>query len=911
MFYDFFDFDIISILLILVLFLFVGSGLGFAATLKSRGLERRLEHLEIALRQLQNAAAADGKTVTGEDRAAAEEQPPASEHVQEPPSPEEDIPEEPFPAEEEASAFPEAATPPETIVSRPRPSLEERLGARWTVWVGGLALVLGGIFLVRYSIEAGLLTPAARVSAGALLALLLVGAGEFLRRRSDSEAAAGRPYIPGVLTLAGTTTAFASIFAAHALYGLIGPSLAFILLAATALLTLAASVVHGPAIASYGLLASYIVPFLVSSDEPAVWPLVLYGLAVSAAAYGVARLRLWRWLAIAAAVGAVFWGHVVAYAADGAWDAGALAFYDLAAFAMAAFVFVASLYPRDHQAIPEKQDWLAAGILFLQAFLILYLLQENEFGGASLAVLLVVSASMILIGIEWPAAAAAALGSFLLMGLAYLSWDVPLSPRDLTMQLSETDRLAAAFANPSASLFPNMGFMLAAIGGGLGFWGAWRSTGRWALAASGVATPLAMLAIAYFRLAPFETSVVFGALSLVLAMLFMGALAFLDRRLATDALHREAALAAYAIGTVGAIAGSMTILLGDGWLPVGLGLLTAGIIWVHGKWRLVALPWVALGVALLTGFVIWRNPTIVHPLLLGSRPIFNALLYRYGVPALSFAWCAWTLARRDHDRGPVQQAFEAIAVFAGLTTFAVIIHHAMNGGRLYGEPDTLAEWSLHTLVFLAGSLAIRRVNLRAQSPVLSLAVTLLGLLGIFTTGVLHLVLLNPLFTGESIGTNVVFNILLLAYLLPAILLGLIVWQSGKDILPLYKRVAGWLAAALTFAWISLQVRAVFHRPTLDEGLTSNAEFYTYSVVWLIFGIALLLIGLFFNSRTVRLASSVFVLAAVAKVFVLDMAGLDGVWRALSFIGLGIALIGVGMLYQKLLRPAPPAEPETT
>src|SRR5690606_4936474 len=189
-------------------------------------------------------------------------------------------------------------------------------------------------------------------------------------------------------------------------------------------------------------------------------------------------------------------------------------------------------------------------------------------------------------------------------------------------------------------------------------------------------------------------------------VLFLAALTFLDRQLNEDAPHREAALAAYTIGTVGAIAGSMTILLGDGWLPVGLGLLTAGIIWVHGKWRLVALPWVALGVALLTGFVIWRNPTIVHPLLLGTRPVFNALLYGYGVPALSFAWCAWTLASRDLDRGRVQQAFEAIAVFAGLTTFAVVIHHAMNGGRLYGEPDTLAEWSLHTLVFLAGSLAV-------------------------------------------------------------------------------------------------------------------------------------------------------------------------------------------------------------
>src|SRR5690606_12081921 len=368
-----------------------------------------------------------------------------------------------------------------------------------------------------------------------LLELFLVAAGEFLRRRSDSETIQGRPYIPGVLTLAGTTTAFASIFAAHALYGLIGPSVAFLLLAATALLTLssplvprpavgssvaflllaatalltlAAAVVHGPAVASYGLLASYGVPFLVSSDEPAVWPLVLYGLAVSAAAYGVARLRLWRWLALAAAAGAVFWGHVVAYAADGAWDSGALALYDLAVFAMAAFVFVASLYPRDRDQVAEKQDWVAAGVLFAQSFLILYLLQEGEFGGAALAVLLAVSAAMIIIAMEWPAAAATALGSVLLMGLAYLSWDVPLSPRDFTMDISQSERLAAAFANPSAALFPNTGFMLAAIGGGLGFWGAWRSAGRWTLAACGIATPLAMLAIAYFRLAPFETSLV-------------------------------------------------------------------------------------------------------------------------------------------------------------------------------------------------------------------------------------------------------------------------------------------------------------------------------------------------------------------------------------------------------------------
>ena len=38
-----------------------------------------------------------------------------------------------------------------------------------------------------------------------------------------------------------------------------------------------------------------------------------------------------------------------------------------------------------------------------------------------------------------------------------------------------------------------------------------------------------------------------------------------------------------------------------------------------------------------------------------------------------------------------------------------------------------------------------------------------------------------------------------------------------------------------------------------------------------------------------------------KVFLIDAARLEGVWRILSFLGLGIALIGIGRLYGPLLR----------
>ena len=49
------------------------------------------------------------------------------------------------------------------------------------------------------------------------------------------------------------------------------------------------------------------------------------------------------------------------------------------------------------------------------------------------------------------------------------------------------------------------------------------------------------------------------------------------------------------------------------------------------------------------------------------------------------------------------------------------------------------------------------------------------------------------------------------------------------------------------------------------------------------------------------------MAATLKIFLFDMSGLEGLMRALSFIGLGLVLIGIGLLYQKLVfarRPPP-------
>src|SRR5947209_5115247 len=83
-------------------------------------------------------------------------------------------------------------------------SLQQRLGTRWAVWAGGLSLALGGLLLVRFSIEQGIFGPGVRVALGALFSLALIALGEWFRRTERGLPVAAIPaaHVPSVLTAA-------------------------------------------------------------------------------------------------------------------------------------------------------------------------------------------------------------------------------------------------------------------------------------------------------------------------------------------------------------------------------------------------------------------------------------------------------------------------------------------------------------------------------------------------------------------------------------------------------------------------------------------------------------------------------------------------------------------------------------
>jgi uncharacterized membrane protein len=167
-----------------------------------------------------------------------------------------------------------------------------------------------------------------------------------------------------------------------------------------------------------------------------------------------------------------------------------------------------------------------------------------------------------------------------------------------------------------------------------------------------------------------------------------------------------------------------------------------------------------------------------------------------------------------------------------------------------------------------------------------------------------LLAVNPLHTGEPVG-GAFFNLILLGYGIPAMLAIWLAMATRGTRPEAYRVTAAAFAVLLMLSYLTLEVRALYQGPVLSRGGMSNAEQYTYSVVWLAYGVALLLFGIFFRSQPARFASALITLLTIGKVFLLDMAGLTGIYRALSFIGLGLVLVGIGWLYQRLLFPPRP------
>jgi uncharacterized membrane protein len=399
----------------------------------------------------------------------------------------------------------------------------------------------------------------------------------------------------------------------------------------------------------------------------------------------------------------------------------------------------------------------------------------------------------------------------------------------------------------------------------------------------------------YYRIAGFDRSIPFAGTGLLLAVLFAFATEALGKREPRPGL--AAAGAIFATGAVAALALALTMMLEKGWLTLGLALMVPGIAYVQDKRPLPALRWLAAVIlALVLARVAWE-PRIVGKDV-GTTPIFNWLLYGYGVPMAAF-WFAGHVLRRRADDVPARMMDSAALLFAVLLAF-LEIRHFVNNGDVFRDSAGLAEVALHVCVGLAMTIGLERLRQRTRSAIHDIGALIIA--GLTLMAIVFGLLLkdNPLFSGEPVG-GLVINLILLGYGLPAALAATLALVTRGLRPHAYSVVAAITAVALALAYLSLEVRTFFHGPVLF-GPSSSAEQYTYSAVWLVFGVVLLAIGIVLRAQSVRFASAAVVILTVLKVFMFDLGNLTGIYQALSFLGLGVVLMGIGWFYQRLLFP---------
>lgn len=849
--------------------------------------------------------------------------PPSATDQREAPSPQDPTPDRvdedpvaPKPEEEKVAARsasdPMAAdyNPRTAPRATPKKDIESTVGALWAVWVGGVALALGGIFLVRYSIEQGWLGPLARVSFGLLFGAILGALGEWTRRRGQAFAFAGfeKANVPAILTAAGTVTAFASVYAAYALYDLISPAFAFVALGAVGVGALSAALLHGVLLAAVGLLGSYCVPLLVSTNEPNPLALALYILVVSAAAFGVARVRLWRWLAIAAATGLFLWGLAL-LSVSGSTDRFVVFGYIFASLALIYGVFVASLYPREPERF-HNVDIVATGALTSLMLLLLGAILFHTYDALTILVMLLTIAAVFGAAYFYSAVRYVILAGTIVIVPGYLGWSVPL---DDLMMFTDSVGSTHGISTPmledikrnSDTAFVLTGLLLGALAAGLGLFGTLRSASRALLAVGGAGLPIMLLAVAYVRMHMFEPSMLFGVVALALGLAIGSVANRLFFQLPQDAIAREEAISAYAIAAIAAIALALAFVLERGALTVALALVVPATALVYARRPLAPLRPVAVIIALLWVARIAWDPRIVGADL-GTFPVFNWLLYGYGLPTAGFAVSAWLLGR---DRRDIWlEILEAITIASLAVTAALVGLHAIDPTEVFTPLDSLAEAAIFSLVSGGIALGLLRITRTRTSRTMEAAVSILGYVGMGLAAFGLLIIWNPFLTGEQIGASLIFNQLTFAYLVSAVLYAVLALTSRGKRPTVYTYSAASLSFVLFATWVTLTIRHAFHPGGLDIGRTQDAELYTYSIVWLAIGLLVLIAGIWSGLRPVRLLSGAILIGVIAKVFLIDMANLTGVLRALSFIGLGIVLIGIGLVYQRLLRP-PPAQEE--
>lgn len=769
-----------------------------------------------------------------------------------------------------------AKQPPRTVSTF---DFEAWLRGNGIFWLGAAVLAIGGIFLAKYSIEAGLMPPSVRVILGALFGCALVAAAE-LANHFKTRLRINTPYISAALASGGVITCFAMALVAFDFYQFISANVAFGVLAIISLASTYLALRFGPVLAGVGIIGAYAVPALVSTGSNNVFALLLYVAFVSLSAVWVAEYVKQRWVWWQGFAGHFIWfaiATVMASTSD-VWILFVFTLVSLYLFVLSGVLgwalkgtMTAALSVKNLLMPRKEQAGVVLSLWLLYVFIMLS--NPNDVLGwvnLLLAGVMLVAAFRHSALDTWP---------FLMLLFALLSYEnmhdlasfedglFPFSGRYLFAQLVTLSGIAFSM------------FMLL------------RFADRPAYLLLLVLTPVSMLGVSYVT-APIEAETYLYPLwALYMALIGAGA------SIAAVKSHVPIRQVTYLILANSMLALCFTMLLSASTLTLAITMQVASMSYLSWKFKVRIPDWLYKAALLVVICRLTLSPWIAHykhETILGIH--WTLVVYPLALALIGFAIkYNPSTSMRAWLQGVI---LHIVALLLTTETSYLLTGDYPDFVNLsYAETILLSlNWLVLSAVYfwrshLSGSLS--GLYQKAGFALMALAILLQ-----LDISLVH----SPFITQQFVGEGWV-NWLWLQWLMPAVVLAIV--MKFKLLPKQYNNAILGVIAVLGFLFINGEIRALFNLGYLRLGPPmQQAELYTYSVVWLAISTLTIYLAQLRENSTLVKAGFIGLAVVLLKAFVVDMAHLEGLFRALSFIGLGLCLVGIGWLFQKMQKNEP-------
>lgn len=771
----------------------------------------------------------------------------------------------------------------------------------WFYLIAGLSVALAGIFLVQYGVEQGILSPAVRIGAAAVLGLALIGAGEWLRRKGGDSEGDLFAYIPSILAGGGMVTLFATAWGAYRLYGFVGPEMTLLLLAGLGALTIGLGWFYGPVLSGIGIVGAMAAPFLIGGDSAVAYLLNYYFAVIVIAGLAIDALKRWAWLsALALVLGFVAVGLIYTAAPSEVHTLAFALICTIAAIAIPPFSLEPKhsgrtvVYFSDKSKTDTAIEFPTALAWATIAVTSLITLAIGQTGAVQFSLSLAGFTILFGIAIVWlhqaPALRDAVLlpvAMFFLLGIA----ETPL------VELVPHDLPGIAWFGAEELQQRMLSYLGVAVLGSLA--AAWRSLlvseperHYWSILAVSIAPVTALIIELGWSPSAYMGSSIWALYLAGLAVLMM---ALMQRYMRVDG-EDKTRLSYALVSALTLIALALMVVLDDAALTLALAAMVLLCLALNRRFTLPLLVILAeIGTILVAGRL------VVYPGVVWAFEADIWLMIAGFAGSLALLGAGWYQMRGlelKRTEGIVESAIWSLgAIFVSLLLgrwLDTLQSDAAHWGLgLFATVWLISAVNQFYRVRLGGGLVrVRRVLAVIYSVIGCLFVALI--VGVF----------NPLVeSSELVVGPVVVNSLLLAFGLPALVFGA-AWRLLTENSLKFRRACLVIASVLGTLYIALAIRHFWRGPDIRLPGITGAELYTYTVAMMIVSGVLLFFALLRQSANLRRIALMTWGVTAAKVFLVDAAGLDGLTRVVSFLALGLVLAALAWLDRRFSGSGP-------